>query len=126
MRHPLDPDRLKALHMAQAVRRDIQKMKNLIQFREVGEQDDPTSLPSWPGTCPTITSSRAFAQHFVRASVWLWAILTPERCVRCRSGQLDFAPGLEAGRSPASGADVASWFDRYRSVFDAAPATVAQ
>lgn len=126
MSNRFDPDRLKALHMAQAVRRDMQKMKNLIRFHEVGDQEGPDALHlAW--YVPDHHIVESIAPFFVRRLQQpLWAILAPERCVRWRSGQLDFAPGLDAGQLPAGDADVAGWFDRYRSVFDTAPAAAAQ
>ena len=83
LRHdPLDADRVKAAHMAQAVRRDLHKMKAFVRFRSVQDerfrthpQDGPLHV-AWFEPAHHIVE--AVAPFFVRRFAQMrWAILTP-------------------------------------------------
>ncbi|MDB5845865.1 MAG: hypothetical protein JWP79_3175 [Polaromonas sp.] len=83
LRHdPLDADRLQAAHMAQAVRRDLHKMKAFVRFRTVQDerfracpQDGPLHV-AWFEPEHHIVEAVApfFARRFTQMR---WAILTP-------------------------------------------------
>ena len=98
---PLDPDWLRADEMAQAVRRDMHKMKAFVRFRTIADADDePARRCTSPGSSPSTTSSRRPRRSSRAASrAMRWAILTPERSValgrRARSGS---APARAATR----------------------------
>lgn len=101
-RNPLDADRLQALHMAQAVRRDMQKMKNLAQFDAVdgGIADEEAFQLAWFD--PEHHIVEAMAPFFVRRLAPMhWALLTPERSVRWDGELLEFGPGVRAGNGLA-------------------------
>jgi DNA polymerase len=117
-RNPLDPDRVRALHMAQAVRRDIQKLKTRIRFRTISEDraDAPLHL-AWFEPDHHVLEAVApfFARRFGDAR---WAILTPERSVRDRDGHLEFGSGVQMdGDASALSGDVAVWLEAYDRAF---------
>ena len=56
---PLDPDWLRADQMAQAVRRDMHKMKAFVRFRTLADDGDGAARRcTSPGSSPSTTSSR--------------------------------------------------------------------
>ena len=86
--------------MAQAVRRDMHKMKAFVRFRTIA--DDAGGAPlhvAWFEPEHHIVEATApfFARRF---TAMRWAILTPERSVRWDGEQL----GLRAGRAARPGA----------------------
>lgn len=113
-RNPLDDDRMQALHMAQAVRRDMQKMKTLAQFSLVDDPEGEEAL-NLCGFDPDHHIVEAMAPHFARRMApQRWAILTPERSVRGHGQWLEFAPGVPD-------ASEAAGLQAYRDVFATAP-----
>jgi DNA polymerase len=117
-RNPLDADRMRALHMAQAVRRDMQKMKSLTRFHAVDEEGgaEPLHLGWFE---PDHHIVEAVAPFFVRRLAKArWAILTPKRSVRCNGDSLEFGQGLRKMSTPPDEADTDAWLARYRQVFD--------
>ena len=108
---PRDRDRVQALHMAQAVRRDMRKMKTLIHFDVVDDAPGAEGLYlAWFD--PDHHVVEAVAPFFARRFAQLrWAILTPERSVRWQGQMLEFGPGAP----PNAAAD---GLDRYREVFE--------
>jgi DNA polymerase len=108
---PRDRDRVQALHMAQAVRRDMRKMKTLIHFSVVADAPGAQALHlAWFD--PDHHVVEAVAPFFARRFAQLrWAILTPERSVRCQGQVLEFGPGVP----PNAAAD---GLERYRNVFE--------
>jgi probable DNA metabolism protein len=113
---PLDPDMLHAHQMAQAVRRDIHKMKAFLRFRPVDDgQSEPLQLAWFE---PTHHIVEAVAPWFVKRMPQVrWAILSPERSVECDGRQLHFGPGVPRARAPSPEATDESWLASYRSVF---------
>ena len=76
---PLDPDWLRADEMAQAVRRDMHKMKAFVRFRTLADADDERGAPlhvAWFEPEHHIVEATApfFARRF---TAMRWAILTP-------------------------------------------------
>ena len=112
---PVDSDMLHAHQMAQAVRRDLHKMKAFVRFRTV---DDGRAAPlqlAWFEPAHHIVE--AVAPWFVkRMPEARWAILTPDRSVECDGRRLHFGPGLPRARAPASDAPDDVWLASYRSV----------
>jgi probable DNA metabolism protein len=119
---PFDADMVQAQHMAHAVRRDIHKMKANVRLLPVNElgRDDTLQL-AWYEP----------AHHIVEGVVpWLarrlgavrWALLTPERCVRCDGTHLFYGPGLPGGRLPPGDSETTRCFAGYPSVFESASA----
>ena len=104
LRHdPLDADRVQAQHMAQAVRRDMHKMKAFVRFRTARA----TTMASAPLHVawfePDHHIVEAVAPFFVRRFTQMrWAILTPERCAALgRPRQLLLRPRRAARRRAA-------------------------
>lgn len=112
---PVDPDMLQAHQMAQAVRRDMHKMKAFLRFRPV-EDGHPQPLQlAWFDPAHHIVE--AVAPWFVKRFPQLrWAILTPDRSVECDGRLLHFGPGLPRLRAPAPAAPEEVWLASYRSV----------
>ena len=126
LRHdPLDADRLKAGHMAQAVRRDMHKMKAFVRFRTV--QDDtfrthPSGGPlhvAWFEPEHHIVEAVApfFARRFTQMR---WAVLTPERCMAWNGGSVVFSPGALKSDAPQPDAGEALWLTYYQHIFNPA------
>ena len=109
LRHDFaDQDLAKLRQMAQAVRRDIQKMKGKFSFRVLEVRGEPVRLACYA------------PMHFVAEVVggWLaqrepatcWIILTPDRSMRWDGRQLLSAPAaapMPLGMAAASDADCA-------------------
>lgn len=114
---PLDPDMLRAQHMAHAVRRDIHKMKAALKVM----------APDGPQACflePSHHILEAVAPWFARRNAGgrPWAIFTRERSA-CFDGQrLLYGPGLPRERAPGRDAGDAQWHACIEDVFRTAPA----
>ena len=116
---PLDPDCLRADAMAQAVRRDMHKMKAFVRFRTV---DDGTGTPlhvAWFEPEHHIVEATApfFARRF---TAMRWAILTPERSVRWDGERLLLGPAGRRDEAPPADAGEQLWLTYYRSIFNPA------
>jgi probable DNA metabolism protein len=122
---PLDPDRVKAGQMAQAVRRDMHKMKAFVRFRTVLDdtfKSDPEIGPlhvAWFEPEHHIVEAVApfFARRFTQMR---WAILTPEASVEWNGGQLRFGPGGTAADAPPPDAGEQLWLTYYQHIFNPA------
>ena len=75
---PIDADMRCSPQMAQAVRRDMHKMKAFVRFREVGRAPGEPLHVAWFEPAHHIVEATApfFASRFTSMR---WAILTPER-----------------------------------------------
>ena len=144
LRHdPLDADRVRAQHMAQAVRRDMHKMKAFVRFRPVenldhGVGDDPMAdevfrPPPAAGPLhiawfePEHHTLEATAPFFVRRFTQMrWAILTPECSIEWRpgidgrQGSLQTGPGAQKADAPPADAGEALWLTYYQNIFNPA------
>jgi probable DNA metabolism protein len=115
--NPLDADRMRALHMAQAVRRDMQKMKTLMRFKVIDEEPGAEPLHiGWFEPDHHIVEAIApfFARRLGKAR---WAVLTPERSVRRNADSLEFGIGVRPEAMPADEAGQEAWLACYRQVF---------
>ncbi|MBA2960573.1 UdgX family uracil-DNA binding protein [Ramlibacter sp. MAH-25] len=118
---PIDPDMLLAQQMAQAVRRDIHKMKAFVRFRPVADDERPGELLHVAWFEPVHHITEAVAPWFARRFGNLyWAILTPERSVRWDGGQLLFGPGGRREDAPRPDQGEQPWLTYYQSIFDPA------
>ncbi len=126
LRHdPLDADLMKAQHLAQAVRRDIHKMKAFVRFRTVQDEifinhpEEGLLHVAWfePEHHIVETVAPFFARRFTQMR---WAILTPERCVRWNGSQLEFSPGAGRDQAPSPDAGETLWLTYYRNIFNPA------
>ncbi len=118
LRHnPTDPDMLHAHQMAQAVRRDLHKMKAFLRWRPVNDGQQPPLQLGWFEPAHHIVE--AAAPWFVkRLGPTRWAILTPNRSVESDGRRLHFGPGLPRTLAPAHDASDEVWLDRYRKVLN--------
>ncbi|MEO7057423.1 MAG: UdgX family uracil-DNA binding protein [Caldimonas sp.] len=117
---PLDADWVEAGHMAQAVRRDMHKMKAFVRFRTV--IDDVAKEPlhvAWFEPEHHIVEATApfFARRF---TAMRWAILTPERSVRWDGTALTFGPGGRRDEAPPADAGEKLWLTYYENIFNPA------
>lgn len=115
--HVTDPDVLRAMALAQAVRRDSHKMKAFVRFREVpGEAD---AFIAWFEPDQQIVDRVApfFARRFTGMR---WAILTPYRSARWDGRELSFGDGATRQDAPPEDAREDLWRMYYESIFNPA------
>jgi DNA polymerase len=113
---PVDADMQHAHQMAQAVRRDIHKMKAFVKFRGV---DAGTAQPLEVAFYePTHHILEAVAPWFAkRALESRWVIFTPDLSVESDGHKLHFAPGLPRAQAPSHESPDREWLTVYRHVF---------
>ena len=126
LRHdPLDADRIKAAHLAQAVRRDLHKMKAFVRFRSIEDEAfraKPAEGPlhvAWfePEHHIVEAVTPFFARRFTQMR---WAILTPERSVRWDGARAHFGPGAQRDDAPPADAGEQLWLTYYQHIFNPA------
>ncbi len=126
LRHdPLDADIMTARQMAQAVRRDMHKMKAFVRFRTV--QDETFKTRPEGGLLhvawfePEHHIVEAVAPFFARRFTQMrWAILTPESSAEWDGAQLRFGPGAKKSDAPAPDAGEQLWLTYYQHIFNPA------
>jgi probable DNA metabolism protein len=117
-RDPLDPDRVRALHMAQAVRRDVHRMKAFMRFRPLAQGEGQPSLHlAWFE--PDHHIVEAVAPFLARRLAPMrWAVLTPQRSVRWTpEREFEFGPGTSRRDALPPESGDALWLACYRHVF---------
>jgi DNA polymerase len=119
---PIDPDWMRADAMAQAVRRDMHKMKAFVRFRRIEGAAEDGGAPlhvAWFEPEHHIVEATApfFARRFTAMQ---WAILTPERSVRWDGARLAFGPGARRDQAPPADAGERLWLTYYESIFNPA------
>ena len=105
----LDADWRRADEMAQAVRRDMHKMKAFVRFRTLADAADGAPLHvAWFEPEHHIVEATApfFARRF---TAMRWAILTPERSVRWDGERLWLGPGARRDQAPPADAGEKLW-----------------
>ena len=126
LRHdPLDADRVRAEHLAQAVRRDMHKMKAFVRFTSVQDEtfrSNPAGGPlhvAWFEPEHHIVEATApfFARRFTQMR---WAIMTPEASVRWDGSKIHFGPGASKQDAPPPDADEQLWLTYYQHIFNPA------
>ena len=147
LRHdPIDPDRVEADRMAQAVRRDMHKMKAFVRFRPITALHDAVAGPSGLPDDPVVDTAavdatdlhtpairhvawfepehhivEAVAPFFARRFAQMqWSILTPERSVRWDGHALAFGPGARREDAPPADGGEQLWLTYYESIFNPA------
>ena len=126
LRHDaLDADHLFAQHLAQAVRRDMHKMKAFVRFRTLEDEafktrplDGPLHV-AWfePEHHIVEAITPFFARRFTQMR---WAILTPERCVAWDGASVTFSPGARKDDAPPPDAGEQLWLTYYQHIFNPA------
>ena len=126
LRHDvLDPDHIFAQHLAQAVRRDLHKMKAFVRFRTLEDEafktrplDGPLHVAWFE---PEHHIVEAIAPFFTRRFTQMrWAILTPERCVAWDGATATFSPGARRDDAPPADAGERLWLTYYQHIFNPA------
>ncbi len=122
LRHdPLDADRVQAQHMAQAIRRDMHKMKAFVRFRTLAQEPGESAPMHVAWFEPSHHIVEAVAPFFARRFTQMrWAILTPERSVEWNGETLQFGPGARKQDAPPADAGEALWLTYYRNIFNPA------
>jgi len=126
LRHdPLDADRVQARHMAQAVQRDVHKMKAFVRFRTVQDEAFKTRPAGGPMHVawfePEHHIVQAIAPFFAKRFTQMrWAVLTPECSVEWNGATLRFGPGAAKADAPPADAGEHLWLTYYRSTFNPA------
>lgn len=106
--------------MAQAVGRDLHKMKAFVRFRRV-ESEDGERFVAW--YAPDHYIVEAIAPWFAaRFGSMRWSILTPDRSVHWDRKDLRFGPGLARSAAPDGDAIEDLWRDYYAAIFNPARA----
>lgn len=126
LRHDtLDADHIAAQHLAQAVRRDMHKMKAFVRFRTL--EDDAFKTRPLDGPLhvawfePEHHIVEAIAPFFTRRFTQMrWAILTPERCVAWDGSRATFSPGAHKDDAPPPDAGEQLWLTYYQHIFNPA------
>lgn len=121
----LDADYIDAQHLAQAVRRDMHKMKAFVRFRTLEDEafktrplDGPLHVAWFE---PEHHIVEAIAAFFTRRFTQMrWAILTPERCVAWDGARLTFSPGAHKDDAPPPDAGEQLWLTYYQHIFNPA------
>jgi DNA polymerase len=117
---PLDPEWLRATHMAQAVRRALHKTKAFVRFRTVSRPaPEPDLHVAWfdPGHHVVEKVAPFFAARFANVH---WTLLTPLRSVSWDGRALQFGEGVGRASAPPADAGEALWLTYYRSIFNPA------
>ena len=101
LRHDLaDADLARLRQMAQAVRRDLQRMKTHVSFEQLLLKGRPVSIAWYE---PTHFVCEAFGGWLAkRDPASAWVLLTPERSLRWDSERLLAAPGLAPDQRPGA------------------------
>jgi uracil-DNA glycosylase len=115
--NPTDPDVLRAMALAQAVRRDSHKMKAFVRFREVPGEDDAFIAWFEPEHCIVDRVAPFFERRFTGMR---WAILTPYRSVRWDGKVLAFGSGSQQSDAPQEDAREELWRTYYAHIFNPA------
>ena len=118
---PLDVDWVEAGHLAQAVRRDMHKMKAFVRFRPIPDGAGPGEPLHVAWFEPEHHIVEATAPFFARRfTAMQWAILTPERSVRWDGETLTLGPKARRDQAPPSDAGEQLWLTYYQSIFNPA------
>lgn len=115
-----DSDVARARLFAQAVRRDIHKMRAFVRFREVAVADatEPWFVAWYE---PDHDIVRANAKFFIdRFANMRWSILTPALSLHWDGADLAEAPGATRADAPGSDAEEDLWRSYYAAIFNPA------
>jgi len=106
--------------MAKNVRREIHKMHAFVRFRKTGEDEAGRErFVAWFEPDHFIVEAGApfFRKRFANMD---WSIFTPKGCAHWISGELQFAPGIDADPCDNPDALEEIWRTYYRSIFNPA------
>lgn len=113
-----DADVARLTRLAKAVRRDIHKMHAFVRFRSVADPDGEVFVAWYEPDHHIVDAAASF---FVKRFAALrWSILTPERCLHWRDGELIRMAGADRRAAPGEDALEALWRSYYAHVFNPA------
>ena len=117
-----DADVIKIRSMAQAVQRDLHKMKAFVRFNEVNIQQNDTfwsEFVAWfePSHFIVQASASFFTGRFTNMR---WSILTPDICMHWDGKILSYSPGAKKEDKPKPDAEDNMWRAYYSSIFNPA------
>ncbi|WP_314949815.1 UdgX family uracil-DNA binding protein [Bradyrhizobium cosmicum] len=102
-----DPDVTQAAAMAGAVQRDVQRMRDLVRFREIG-RDQKAHYAAWfePEHHIIAFAAPFFVRRFADIP---WSILSPDVCAHWDGHAVSFTPGISRRERPAPGHLEETW-----------------
>jgi DNA polymerase len=113
---PIDTDMQHAHQMAQAVRRDIHKMKAFVKFRDIDFGAAQTLQVAFYE--PTHHILEAVAPWFAKRMLEeRWVIFTPDLSVESDGHKLHFATGLPRAQAPMHEDPDSAWLMAFRHIF---------
>ncbi len=113
-----DPDVQRAQRLAQAVRRDIHKMRAFLRFRVVAEPEGTRYVAWFEPDHHILAANAAF---FVRRfATMTWSILTPGRSAHWDGETLRLGPGADPREVPDDDALEAYWRTYFGAIFNPA------
>jgi len=117
LQNPADPDLCALRKYEGEVRRDIHKMRALVRFREIRDEDGARFIAWYE---PSHFTLRANTDFFARRFADMrWSIVTPELTAHF-DGEIFFAPGGTRADAPAEDARDEDWRTYYASIFNPA------
>lgn len=118
LQNPADPDVCALRKLEGEVRRDGQKMRAFVRFREIRDGEDARFVAWYE---PSHFTLRANVEFFARRFANMrWSIVTPDLAVHHEGGEVRFAPGGSRGDVPAEDARDADWRAYYAAIFNPA------
>ncbi|MBR0774947.1 UdgX family uracil-DNA binding protein [Bradyrhizobium diazoefficiens] len=102
-----DPDVTQPAAMADSVRRDAQRMRETVRFREIG-REQKAHYAAWfePEHHIVAFTAPFFARRFADMP---WSILTPDVCAHWDGHAVSFTPGISRAERPAPGRLEETW-----------------
>ncbi|WP_369725228.1 MULTISPECIES: UdgX family uracil-DNA binding protein [unclassified Bradyrhizobium] len=107
-----DPDVAEATVMAGAVQRDVQRMRDLVRFREIG-REQKAHYAAWfePEHHIVAFAAPFFARRYADMP---WSILTPDICAHWDGHAISFTPGISQKEMPAPNRLEETWRRHFR------------
>ncbi|UQR66097.1 UdgX family uracil-DNA binding protein [Bradyrhizobium sp. C-145] len=107
-----DPDVAQATAMAVSVHRDMQRMRDVIRFREIGREHN-AHYAAWfvPEHHIVEFTAPFFARRYADMP---WSILTPDICAHWDGHAISFTPGISQTEMPAPNRLEETWRRHFR------------
>jgi uracil-DNA glycosylase len=114
----IDPDVIRVMAMAKAVRHDEHKMHAFVRFREIGREREARYI-AWfePEHHIIELAAPFFARRFADMP---WSILTPDLCAHWDGFAISFTPGVSKAEAPTSDRLEETWRRYYATIFNPA------
>ncbi|MGV7214561.1 UdgX family uracil-DNA binding protein [Bradyrhizobium sp. UFLA05-112] len=102
-----DPDVALAMAMANSVHRDVQRMRDVVRFREIG-REQKAHYAAWfvPEHHIVEFAASFFARRYADMP---WSILTPDICAHWDGHVISFTPGISQTEMPAANRLEETW-----------------